>query len=268
MKAREVALLVQFADYCDRHGLNYVLAGGTLLGAVRHQGFIPWDDDIDVCMPRPDYQRFIQLQMEHPEFSYVTVTNDTMSYPFLKLLDTEVIVDMTYVDTTGSEHLWMDVFPIDGLPKEDQANRRLFQKSLFLRRLLFVANAKMGKGTTLARRLGKIPLHILLTPIGRFRLAHWIDNLCQKIPFESSPFAGGLAWGYGPQERMPKEGWVTRKKVLFEGHEFWAPGCTEQYLSSLYGDYMQLPPKEQQVPHNMTAWLKEQEEKRGNEDGK
>ena len=104
---------------------------------------------------------------------------------------------------------------------------------------------------------GKAFLYAPLKIIGSYRFAQWIDNYCQKIKFEESEYVGGICWGYGPQERMPKKEWLERVKMEFEGHEFWAPGCWDLYLRSLYGDYMKLPPEEKRVTHNMVAYVKE-----------
>lgn len=254
IKKREVQLLLKFAKYCDENNLRYVLCGGTLLGAIRHKGFIPWDDDIDIMLPRPDYQKFLQLQKKEKSFIYRTISDDSIDYPFMKIIDPKVMIDMTYDRSKEPEYLWIDVFPMDGLPKDDKENRKIFKKSLTLRKMLMISRAKMGKGTTGFRKIVKIPLHIIFSLIGSNKLAHRIDNLCQTYSFENSEYVGGLAWGYGKQERMNKKLCMDRIKVVFEGNEFWAPGCWDYYLTQLYGDYMKLPPKEEQRPHNRIAW--------------
>lgn len=257
IKEYELQLLISFSEYCDRHGLCYTLAGGTLLGAIRHKGFIPWDDDIDVMMPRSDYIRFQNIAKNQGEFEIRSISDGSCCIPYLKILNIDTIIHSEFADTPNANSLWIDVFPIDGLPKEKKHVKRIYMYVRFLRRLLLIAMSKIGKGSTRIRRIAKTLLYLPLNMIGSYRFARWIDNYCQKIKFEESNYVGGISWGYGPQECMPKAEWLERVKVEFEGHEFWAPGCWDLYLRNLYGDYMQLPPEEKRVAHNIVAYIKE-----------
>lgn len=254
IKQCELFLLIKFAEFCDNNNLCYTLAGGTLLGAIRHKGFIPWDDDIDVMMPRPDYIRLEKLLEKNGELDYVGIAHGENNYPFIKIIDKKVRVEMPYTSSPDSDYLWMDVFPIDGLPSDDRENRRCFSHALFLRKWLGFSSAKIGKGTTIAKSIFKIPFILLARPIGSQRFAKLVDKYCQKYDFDQCDYVGGICWGYGPQERMPKKEWLKREEVEFEGHKFWAPGCWDLYLHNLYGDYMQLPPEEKRVNHKMIAW--------------
>ena len=257
IKQYELGLLKMFSKYCDEHGLCYVLAGGTLLGAVRHKGFIPWDDDIDVMMPREDYNRLLALNSKTKEMEIRTISDGSSSIPFIKIIDSKTAIDSKYAETENANSLWIDVFPIDGLPEDWNKVNKIYKHVNFLRKCHGVTRSKFGTGTTRLKMFGKAFLYAPLKIIGSYRFAQWIDNYCQKIKFEESEYVGGICWGYGPQERMPKKEWLERVKVEFEGHEFWAPGCWDLYLRSLYGDYMKLPPEEKRVTHNMVAYVKE-----------
>lgn len=257
IKKCEVDLLKKFSQYCDENNLCYVLGGGTLLGAIRHKGFIPWDDDIDLMMPRTDYEKFLQLQQENKLFEVRTISDNSSCIPFIKILDSHTIVDSAYVETPNANSLWIDIFPIDGLPSDEKELKKKYRYALILKKSLIVAMTKVVYGTTSVKRISKAVLRFPLKMIGSYRLARWIDRYCKKIKFEDSEFVGGLCWGYGPQECMPRKEWLARVKVEFEGHEFWAPGCWDLYLRSLYGDYMKLPPEEKRVTHNMVAYVKE-----------
>jgi lipopolysaccharide cholinephosphotransferase len=180
-----------------------------------------------------------------------------MNYPFLKIFDKRVTIEMDYAQDVGASYLWIDVFPIDGLPADDKTNRSMFAVSLFLRKLLLISNAKIGKGTSMVRTIAKIPVYFILKPLGKYRIARWIDTFCQRYSFDESAYVGGLVWGYGPQERMPRQEWLARTKVEFEQYSFWAPGCWDYYLTQLYGDYMKLPPKHERVAHCMKIQFKE-----------
>ena len=257
IKQRELSLLKDFAKYCDEHNLCYVLAGGTLLGAIRHKGFIPWDDDIDVMMPRTDYVKFLYLQQNDRNFSLRTISDNSSCIPFIKILDKGSVVDSKYVDIPNANALWIDVFPIDGLPEKTLSLKLRFKYIHFLRKCLVITMAKPAKGTSVLRAIVKTVLYYPLKCVGSYRFARWIDLYSQKINIDKTKYIGGLVWGYGPQERMPKKEWLDRVKVEFEGCEFWAPGCWDLYLSNLYGNYMQLPPEEKRITHNMVAYVKE-----------
>ena len=257
IKTIELDILKRFSSYCDEHNLCYALAGGTLLGAVRHKGFIPWDDDIDVMMPREDYNRFLELNAKKKELEIRTISDGSSCIPFIKIIDPSTTIDAKYVETENANSLWIDVFPIDGLPDDLKKVRAIYKHTMFLRKCHGITMSRFGTGTTKLKSIGKTLLYFPLKMVGSYKFAQWIDAYCQRFKFEDSDYVGGISWGYGPQERMPKKEWLERVKVEFEGHEFWAPGCWDLYLRSLYGDYMKLPPEEKRVTHNMVAYVKE-----------
>lgn len=254
IKEIEFKMLVDFAKYCDEKGLIYVLAGGTLLGAVRHKGFIPWDDDIDVMMPRADYIKFQEYQKEENVFVCRSVTDGSCPIPFLKIVNTETVIENKYNNRKEDAHLWVDVFPIDGLPKDERKVRSIYRNVMFMRQMLLISNAKVGKGTNVFRAVVKGVLHFPLALFGSMKIAFMIDKYCMKYEFYSSDYVGGISWGYGPQEKCPQKEWLERVLVEFEGRKFWAPGCWDLYLKNLYGEYMKLPPMEKRVQHSMKAW--------------
>ena len=136
IKKIELNLLIEFDKLCKKNNLYYTLCGGTLLGAVRHKGFIPWDDDIDVIMPRGDYDKLLnEDNIDKTELpKYVEIANwkmGNMNYPFMKFMDKRTIINPKYVDDNKSNKIWIDVFPIDGNPKDEKQLRRLYKKSLF-----------------------------------------------------------------------------------------------------------------------------------------
>lgn len=257
IKNCELGILIDFSQFCDKNNLCYVLAGGSLLGAVRHKGFIPWDDDIDVMMPREDYERFFKINECEKIFEIRSITDGSGPIPFAKLLVPDTVIDSKYSDMPNTNSLWIDVFPIDGLPASEKQVEKIYLYARFLRKCHSITVAKFGTGTTIGKKIGKLLLYYPLKLIGSYRFAQWIDRYCQKIKFSDSEYIGGISWGYGPQERMPKKEWLERVKVEFEGHEFWAPGCWDLYLRNLYGDYMKLPPEEKRINHSMVAYVKE-----------
>lgn len=257
VKNAELNLLIKFADYCDCNNLCYCLCGGTLLGAVRHQGFIPWDDDIDVMMPRQDYIRFIELQHRKQEFDYCTAVDGTGNIPIMKILDKQIHVEVPYSEGEQVSYAWIDVFPIDGIDENKTVFAIQLKKIRFLRMLSNAARAKVGKGTTKYRALAKAVASVPAKLIGARKIALLIDKIAMKLPFEEARFVGGLTWGYEEKEKMPKDEWLQRVRVVFEGNEFWTLGCWDYYLKSLFGNYMELPPAEKRQTHLLYAWREE-----------
>lgn len=253
IKERELKLLLQFSRFCDENNLRYVLAGGTLLGAVRHKGFIPWDDDIDVMMPRTDYEKFFSMCTK--DFSCIELGMGNTCFPFGKILDDSILI----VDQYSNENhcLWMDVFPIDGLPSSSSKNKLRFFAIKIIKKFWTAAQTNPDIGSTVINQKMKKLISPIAKRIGGERIARLITSYSKKYDFETSQYIGGIVWGYGPQERMPKREWLERVKVEFEGHKFWAPGCWDLYLRSLYGDYMKLPPEEKRITHNIVAYVKE-----------
>lgn len=126
----ELEILIKFAEYCEKYHLRYFLAYGTLIGAIRHKGFIPWDNDVDVVMPRPDYNRFMQLIKDENIGEYFRVLDyhDVKTFPFAKVVDnrTKLSEKFLITDTLG---IYIDVFPMDGLP-DDERKRKKIEKRL------------------------------------------------------------------------------------------------------------------------------------------
>ena len=251
-------ILKYFTDFCDRNNLYYFLAGGTLLGAIRHKGFIPWDDDIDVFMPRPDYDRMHELMSgydsDESNYRLIGLQAGAGTWPFAKIIDLNTFVDAEYV-ANDQQHLWIDIFPVDGLPDDAGSSDRHIQKAGTLKRLYGIATARLGHGKTLSRSLLKIPLNICLRLFGVERLACRMVQHAQEYSYSASHYVGNVIWCVGNGERVRKEVFSSRVPVTFANRTFFGPAGWDEYLHSVYGDYMQLPPVEKQKSnHDIKAY--------------
>ena len=255
----ELEMLKAFREICKDCDLYYTLAGGTLLGAIRHNGFIPWDDDIDVLMPRPDFERLGQMIREEtvklpPHLRFCSwYTDPGMSIPFIKIVDLRTAVGETYM--VGDKHLWIDIFAMDGSTENDRELKKQFRQSKYLRSLLFKKNTRPGTGKTRFRSFAKDIIRTALKPVSAKHLCMQIESVAKRYRFDHSPYIAGAQWGYGPQERINREAWMTPENVLFEGEFFAAPSNYDEYLTNLYGDYMKLPPADKQIIHEMNVLM-------------
>ena len=254
IKRVELEILIAFDAFAKAHGLTYWLFYGTLLGAARHQGFIPWDDDIDVAMPKNDYYRLVELVNdgasigEHWTFNAPAVQGAVCPRPFGKVFDTRTVVEQheLYPIPGLSEGVWIDVFPIVGFddPEGNPPDfvRRFDLSFGMLRRAVF----KFTKGSNLAGTLRRLLAWVPARVAGYRR---WVDE-CEQIQKDAPDLLEG-AWCVALAETeyaYPSEmfgGVETR--LPFEGHEFPVPTRWEEILELRYGDWRTPPPEDQRV---------------------
>lgn len=258
IKHLELEILKSFSEYCKLKNLTYFLCGGTLLGAIRHNGFIPWDDDIDVFMPRPDYEKFIQLSTDNPiKENLITAFYDKtrikINYPFVKILNTDTIVYEKTKSKKEKINIWLDIFPIDGISEDIEYNKKLYKYNYFRKDLLAIASADLKQSKSIAKKILKIFLIPILHTYGLKRICRQIDERSKRIDYNKSNLVGVSVWGYGLKEIMKKEE-LKVKTHVFENSDYNIPENYDAYLSSLYGDYMTLPPEEKRIIHGFTAY--------------
>ena len=248
-------LLEEFDALCAANGLRYDLAGGSLLGAVRHEGFIPWDDDIDVCMPRPDYERLLELKAQGklrlPKGRDVISNRDcTLARHFGRYVrhDVRRVADME--DAQDCPYIGMDIFPIDGLPKGELAFKWQCFRIRQLRRFLLTSVQKKGTSRRgAAAAMLKDLYRPILKAIGPYRIARRLERVCSCFPFEKAGYVGAVSGMYGARERWKKEDMLPQKLMKFEHMQAPCFANYDIYLHNLFGDYMRLPPEDKQVPH-------------------
>ena len=266
LKTIELDLLKKVHAFCKERGIRCYLSGGTMLGAVRHKGFIPWDDDVDVMMPRPDYERFCR-EFSAPDASVHTFKNDPDYFlPFAKVYDDRTIL-VEDRDPKGRSAVGVDVFPIDGLADRDTHPEKLLRAQ---RRCYAFLSLRRAPPLFRRRSLRKQLAHWLGAPLRLVpsfvrkalarRALRRLDGVVSSLDFDSAPFAGVVVWGYGLGEVIPQAGFASGVEIPFEDGSFFAMAGWKDYLSGLYGDYMTPPPPEKRVTHHdFRAWWKQSE---------
>lgn len=256
IKQHEVQMLLRFAKFCEEHNIAWSLSGGSLLGAIRHKGFIPWDDDIDLCLSRPNYEYLVE-NFRDDKLKLIAFERDNFLFPFARIIDEHTEIEAEYSQEVN-KHLWLDIFPVDGLPQDKKIVKEIYSKCNFYRRMLMVIDARLGTGRTAFHKYAKYVLKPLASFIGTGRLVKKIESIAKKIPYESAEYVGAITWGlYGVGECMLKSEFEKHVMVDFEGYKFPAFSCWDSYLRGLYGNYMKLPPLEKRICHNLTVYLEE-----------
>ena len=258
-KQVQLSILKAFHDICKRNGLRYSLYAGTLIGALRHQGFIPWDDDIDVAMVREDYEKLFAVydSSEHSDYHklYDSRVVKEFHFPFMKLADTRTIQQSPGKEDKLIElGLHIDIFAIDGLPR----NRFLALCHLKLLRLLRHCDELSFLSLGVRKRSVMKRLIILLFKVFSFgakpALWHRLHNwLAARYRVTESRWAGNTVWGYAERELVPVQCYEGEQIVTFENEQFCAFGDADTYLRTVYGDYMTPPPAEFQTGNHVVA---------------
>lgn len=247
IKTIEYDILSEVAAFCDGHEIRYYLACGTLLGAIRHGGFIPWDDDVDIAMPRPDYERFIREYTSSTYTLHDFRIDEAYPYPFAKVSDLRTCL-IEETEEPAKLGVYIDIFPIDGLPEDPKQRKEFFKTLEWDRRLLSWKRISRRKKVGFVHKIIQVFSKLALKPVSVQRLVRRYDAHIQRFSYETARSVGHFAtmavWG---SDEKPKTIFESAVKHKFERGMFNVPGGYDAYLVIEYGDYMELPPKEQQV---------------------
>lgn len=259
-------ILKKIDAICKQEKLRYCLAYGTLIGAIRHKGFIPWDDDIDIMMPRGDYNRLVQYFVDHKEElkPFEIMNKDTnKKYPFMisRISDSRYMLDVDNEEPYGIG-LFVDVYPLDGAGNSvEEYTKRKNQSSRYAS-LCFLSTRKTVKRENTAsffKYLLKFPAFFLAKFLGRDYFMRKLDGIEKECDYENSKYIGCMIWASddGIRGIFPKEWFDEMVDVEFEGCSFKAPKEFDKVLSHGYGKYMELPPENKRIAHHYyDAYLK------------
>ena len=254
-----LAALKALDAFCKEHGLTYFAIGGTLLGAVRHAGFIPWDDDVDVAMPRPDYDKLVSLAKEFPkpfvveEYRY----NETFQSYFAKIRSEEIELLETVTEEADKRRGYLvDIMPLDGTPDNKLLRKVYYARMMVLRFLCGAANVYTGILTSRPkweqRVLAVCRTMRLYKVITARRVYRRMDRVFHKQDVERAKHIGTIIGAYKTREIVPAEYFGLKEEAVyltFEDMKLRVPKQYETYLTHMYGDYKKLPPENRRKVH-------------------
>lgn len=254
----ELGILSEFANICDNENLRYYLSGGTMIGAIRHKGFIPWDDDIDIIMPRPDYDYLLKNCKDRFKTHYRVEENshDTTS----RIFDNRTCVEIDCYSEDETFCAWIDIFPMDGVPENKLLRLFHFYRIRFLKDCILMLtttpNIKRRNALITLLQYVAAPFRPLLKQIGVKRLDLKVEQVAKKYCFDTSKYVGVIVGGYGLCEINLRKEFEPREKFQFENAIFYGSKGYDTYLRQLYGDYM-TPPKQEVSKHTIRAYWRE-----------
>lgn len=260
-----IIMLDYFDKYCEEHGITYFLDSGTLLGAVRHCGFIPWDDDVDLALLRPEYDKLLDLISHDPyidpgkRYKILAPLSSNNLAPYAKIIDEKTTVFEPNFDIDYPLFIWIDLFCLDYIYDDDKKQDRIFKKKEFYKLQFFALTAgeavdvrvkrimpAVMAAKSILKKIGKTPESVLKK----------IMDLAASGP-ETSSRVSNVAWSALTSEKFDV-GWYENKiKLPFENLMLPAPEQYDGVLTGYYGDYMKLPPEEKRKTHSYKAYVLE-----------
>lgn len=226
----QLKILKEVAFFCDKHNIKYYLGCGTLCGAIVRSGFFPWDNDIDILIPRSDYERFLDVFDSH-RLKLLTCEKRDYYYPYAKVVDTKTVA-YECKNNISDYGVFIDVFPLDGVPNKIYL--------YLLKPIKYLMMSKWGchlDKRNLLIKIGYKIVSFLTLPFPNNFFAKILNRVCRKYSINDCEKSGIVVHYRKYCELVDSSIFNRRTKVTFEGNKFYAPARYDEYLKSLYGDY-------------------------------
>ena len=248
----QMQILDEVERICEKHGLSCFIMGGNLIGAIRHKGFIPWDDDIDIAMMREDYDKFLEIATKEIDSRFFIDYQENNEYyylPFAKVrLNDSIYEEPEQKDYKGHKGIWIDIFPLDNANKEDSLFIRI---QTFLKKSIHFINAIKAEVTSDKYPVLKKVIKFIFKPISIKKLTRIQQKIMKwnKNPDAKYCISFGAKYGMKKQT-MLKTVFLPTTKLEYENRVYTVPGNYIAYLERVYPGYMTLPPEEKRITHN------------------
>ena len=258
IKQIQLDMLYKIYNFCINNDLKIYLSGGTLIGAILYKGFIPWDDDIDLNMPRDDYDKLMNLKINDDFPNELNLLdcehNKKYIYPFAKLINKNTYMNENE-DTTNREFgIWIDIFPFDGAPDDIKKQHRLIDKMRFLFLTALFSSYKLGTGRTLIRKVLKIIPLIISKIVSPNRISRYINKSARRIKIGDTNYVGLIVAPTNYGEIFPVDGYLEPTKIEFENNQYTVPSNYKTYIKNRYGEITLDIPDDKKVNHSYEAY--------------
>lgn len=254
LQKKSLEMLLFFKDFCDKHSLKFFFCGGCLIGAIREGGFIPWDDDVDVFMPRKDYEKLIEIFNKecgsNRYFLQVSTKNKLTKNLFATICDSDTTFIKSYQADLDINHgIVLDILPIDGCPS-GKLKRILQMKNSLFYSLFLIGEAPENNGK-LVELIGRTLLALVPSKKLRWKIAKNCERKMTKYDLDKCEYATELCSGpYYMRKKYLAKDFLEIEYLDFEGYKMPVPKGYDDYLSKAFGDYMSLPPEEERICHH------------------
>ncbi|MBQ9666165.1 MAG: LicD family protein [Bacteroidaceae bacterium] len=253
-------ILKEIIKICDRHNLKYYIYGGTLLGAIRHKGFIPWDDDVDIAMPRKDFERLKQYQEEFPDYMFLdTIQRNGHKWTPARIMDRRMILEAGRAVNRAEMNVWVDILIIDGVPRPNTVKYKLYSFEYLMARLIYKFSNFSNEVDLIRERTAFEKIMVKFAKITHVeRLINqqiagcYLDWVSRRYDLDKCDYCATLAGPKKMEETQPKEWFGEGRMTLFEDIAVRTMAEPEKFCTKFYGsDYMTPPPIHKRNEHNI-----------------